>query len=170
MVAKVVDFLRFSGAVKRYHTWPVLRADTVGEHTWNVLRIYVELFGPPAPEVTVYVIHHDSPEVYTGDPPFPIKRDNPDVKAGYDRMEREFEERHGLSGGELSPDDRIRVKVCDLIDMWEFGMVEMAMGNTLAENIVLRTSENVERLSQGLSERERDKVRNYLHSTREKLR
>lgn len=170
MVAKIVDHLRFSGAVKRYHTWPVIRADTVGEHTWNVLRIYVELFGPPAPSVTTYVVHHDSPEVYTGDPPFPIKRDNPDVKAGYQRMEREFEETHGLSGEGLSPDDRIRVKVCDLIDMWEFGMVEMAMGNTLAENIVLRTSENIERMSQALSERERDAVRKCMHSTREKLR
>lgn len=170
MAPKVTDFLRFSGAVKRYHTWPVLRADTVAEHCWNVLRIYITVFGPPPAHVTTYIVHHDSPELLTGDPPFPIKRDNPELKRVYDRLDDEFNADHGVGGEELKPDDRIRIKVCDLIDMWEFGLIECAMGNTFAERIVTRTEENALRMATALTEREYETIRKYMTSTREKLK
>ncbi len=171
MTAKVVDFLRFSGLVKRYHTWPTIQSQNVGEHTWQVMRLYVQIFGIPTSVVWLYMLHHDSPEVEIGDPPYPIKRDNPQLKYEYGRLEMQFETDHDLvRSSEISETDRTRVKICDLLEMWEFGLVEMKMGNALAENIVLRTLENALAMAEFLSPRELQAVREYVSNTEEKLR
>lgn len=169
MVAKVTDFLRFSGGVKRYHTWPTIQTQTVAEHTWNVLRIYYELFGPPSPEVTVYTLFHDAPELYTGDPPFPIKRDNPDLKAGYDRLDAEFMRNHRIPEIPVTDEDKIRIKVCDLLEMWEFGLVDMKMGNTLATLILTRCEDAAVEIASRLSPAEYEKVRHHIANTGRRL-
>lgn len=170
MIAKIVDFLRFSGLVKRYHTWPTIQQQNVAEHTWQVMRIYVQVFGLPNSVVWFYMLHHDSPEVFTGDPPFPIKRDNPDLKFQYDRLEADFVRDHGLiRSEEISTDDRTRVKVCDLLEMWEFGLVEERMGNRLAENITVRTLTNVLAMAEFLGPEDLARVRKYVKTTEEKL-
>jgi len=137
----VTKSLRFAGLVKRYHTWPVLREQTVAEHTWHVLRIYDKLFGLPSVDVVRAVMYHDVGEVRTGDAPFPVKRDNPDLKAAYDRVEAEH--RFALLADDpesrLSADEIRHLKICDLVEMWEFGMEEVLKGNNLAVPIVDRT-------------------------------
>lgn len=137
----VTKNLRFAGLVKRYHTWPVLREQTVADHTWHVLRIYDKLFGLSSVDLVRAALYHDIGEVRTGDAPFPVKRDNPDLKAAYNRVEREH--RVGLltyDPEQLVSDDEIRkLKICDLVEMWEFGMEETLMGNNLAVPIVDRT-------------------------------
>lgn len=128
---------RLSGLVSRYHSWPTLTHQSVGEHSWQVLRIYIEIFGPPTPEVTVYIVYHDSAEVATGDPPFPLKANNPDLKAIYDRLEHTaMVEMRGVGLPELNEQQRNRVKICDLLEMWEHGMHEITLGNTYAHPIV----------------------------------
>ena len=170
MAPKVQNYLRFAGGVKRYHSWPVLQTQTNAEHTWNVLRIFIAIFGAPSPNVTVRIVHHDSAELLTGDPPFPIKRDHPELKRIYDALEHKFEETSGILYGDVSREDALRIKVCDLIEMWEFGLVETNMGNRFAELIVIRTEENVIQLSQSLPSAEKDEVLAYMHNVKEKLR
>jgi 5'-deoxynucleotidase YfbR-like HD superfamily hydrolase len=135
--------LRFAGLVKRYHTWPVLREQTVAEHTWHVLRIYDKLFGLPSVEVVRAIMYHDVGEVRTGDAPFPAKRDNPDLKKAYDRVESEH--RLKLLGADpelaVSENDLRKLKICDLVEMWEFGMEEYLKGNNLAIPIIDRTKQ-----------------------------
>lgn len=143
------DSLRYAGLVKRYHTWPVIREQTVAEHTWHVLRIYDQLFGLPSVNLVRAVMYHDVGEVKTGDAPFPVKRENPDLKAAYDRIEADH--RHKLLRGD-DPEDKItadehrRLKMCDLLEMWEYGTEERAKGNTFAQPIIDRTLEVVYQL------------------------
>lgn len=144
--------IRLAGQVKRYSTWPVLHTQSTGEHSWQVLRIYIEIFGAPSPDVTIYIVHHDSAELVVGDPPFPLKSKNQDLKDIYDRLEADaIQEMRGECLPVLSSDERTMVKVCDLLEMWEFGQQELRMGNSYAQPIVDDTRTAVNKIIRGWS-------------------
>ena len=108
---------RMAGDVRRYHTWPVHHQQTIAHHSWNVARILLEIW-PDAPRsAIVYAITHDLGEVGTGDIPFPIKRENPDLKAIMDRLEHAVVEGLGLEIPELDPQWTTAMKICDLLEM-----------------------------------------------------
>jgi hypothetical protein len=71
---------RTAGGVQRYHTWPVLRPQTVAEHTWNVMRIWWQVYGPMSPQVSTYLLWHDAGEGQAGDVQFGAKRRYPELK------------------------------------------------------------------------------------------
>lgn len=136
----VTDDAYHAGRVKRYHTWAVHHQQTVGEHCWQVALVYEQIWGAPSAEVERWIRHHDTTELVVGDPPFPVKANSPALKAEYDRMEQGAQDRLGIVVMELNDRDRARVKVCDLLEMMRFGMMEREMGNLLAVPIVVRTA------------------------------
>lgn len=125
--------------VKRYHTWPVLHTQTVAEHSARVGTLYVEVFGLPRAEVLYHILHHDSGEFYAGDPPFPVKRKFPSLQRGHAEAEAEGYRVLDVMLPDLAAFEARRVKVADLLEMHEFGVVEMTMGNRYAEPIVRDT-------------------------------
>lgn len=137
--AKIMSCPRLAGAVTRYHTWSMIRRETIAEHSWNVLRIYATIFGDPAPHITKYIIWHDCGEYATGDLPFPVKSKNPGVKEELDKLEEQQLVRMGVVLPYLEPIEKKRIKACDLLDMYETGTVEVLMGNQFAETIVKDT-------------------------------
>lgn len=128
-----------AGTVVRYHTWPTLRKPTVAEHCWRVAGIYVELFGLPNAEVLYYCLHHDSGELWAGDLPFTSKNNVPGLREAMDASEAQGLERLGITLPELLPMEQRRVKIADLLEMFEFGFQELTMGNKFAEPIVRDT-------------------------------
>lgn len=159
----VVRSPRLAGRVRRYHTWPTLQDQTNADHTWHVMRIYWQVFGPLSPEVSTHLLWHDGGELAVGDPPFPTKARDPILKERYDLAERAAlreiaGEMAARASAALSPTERLRCKVCDLLEMTEFGVLEMALGNTLAEPIVRDTWEAITGMWAGLSADERDRV------------
>lgn len=130
---------QLAGRVKRYHTWPVHHLQTVGEHSARVATLYVELFGIPRAEVLYYILHHDSGEFSAGDPPFPVKQIFPEYKRGHVAAEKMGLDKLGVELPDLAQFETNRVKVADLAEMHEFGVVEMTMGNKYAEPIVRDT-------------------------------
>jgi hypothetical protein len=139
---------RLAGEVLRYHTTPMHHRQTVGEHTWQCMRIYWQIWGPLPSELTTYFIWHDAGELACGDLPFPVKANNPELKEAMDMLEDEAVEK--MAGGKpnniLSAKLKIRAKACDLIDMHECGLTEVAMGNKFAQPIVDDTFAALERL------------------------
>lgn len=144
---------RLAGLVKRYHAWPTLRQQTTGEHTWQVMRIYYEVFGPPEPDVAVYMLHHDAVEIRTGDGAFNAKRDHAFFKAAFDEAERL--EAPKLFGSQQAADAALpaigtiakrRIKLCDLLEMWEFGREELKMGNQYAHPIINDTMAGIKNI------------------------
>lgn len=133
---QVVKDVRLAGLVSRYHSWPTLNDQSVGEHSWQVARIYHQMFGQPSSLVYTYILYHDAPELATGDPPFPTKSRNPTLKAIYADMEQDALEAMHIIIAPLDPQDALKVKICDLIEMWEFGTHELMMGNQLAQPII----------------------------------
>lgn len=127
---------RFAGEVVRYHIWPTTRPQTIASHTWQVMRIWYQIFGPLPPEISTYLLWHDAGEIYTGDLPFMFKREHPEIKDILTPAEDRAINRMGGSLPELDADLKLKTKLCDLIEMLEFGIVELAFGNSLALPIV----------------------------------
>jgi hypothetical protein len=161
----VLKRARFAGEVVRYHTWPMLRRQSVGEHTWQCIRIYWQIWGALPPELSTYFIWHDAGELACGDLPFPVKARNPVLKEAMDALEDAAVERMGGVNVPLAPALITRAKACDLIDMHECGIVEMAMGNRFAQPIVEDTFAALEKLA--LSPEDGNAVFKYL--AKEKL-
>lgn len=133
---------RMGGEVVRYHGWPTHRKQTVADHTFHVMRIYWHVFGGLPPAVSAYLIFHDLSEVATGDLPHPIKRNNPKLKEVFDgledavlvRMIGEARARQVLT--RVADVERVRMKACDLLEMWEFAQIESHMGSEFADPII----------------------------------
>lgn len=163
---------RLALLVKRYHTWPVLREQSVGEHTCQIFRIWWLTWGPPRPEVTTAILWHDAGEIGGGDVPFPAKRNDPLLKSAHDAVEDKAV--LAMTGSELVFDqcaeltdsERIRIKICDLLEMHEYGKQEMMMGNRMAEPIVLDTFEAIRELERGLNPAELVRLRFYQNTGR----
>lgn len=160
----IVKNSRFAGNVQRYHTWPTINQQSVAEHTWQMLRIWFHMWGPPPPDVTVVIVFHDAGEVLAGDRPFMAKRRSPELKAILDKLEDEAVEEMGgpKAGLRLTPYDTLRIKFCDWLEMMEFGLVEMAMGNNLCQPVVNACSELIYSKIAQLSDEDRAALNNYM--------
>jgi 5'-deoxynucleotidase YfbR-like HD superfamily hydrolase len=113
----------------RYHTWPMLKEQTVGEHSCRVALIYLQLFGLPRAEVLEYILKHDLGELGAGDVPFYSKRRVPALKEASNAAEALGLEDLGLKLPELSKEEWFQFKVADLCEMYERGKIEYRMGN-----------------------------------------
>ena len=160
----VTDSTRLAGLVMRYHTHPTLHPQSVGEHTWQVMRLYWELYGDLPPEVSSYILWHDASELYTGDIPFPVKARNPKLKSLMDDMEDHqlarmigVDRQQEVLGG-VTELQRVRMKLCDLLDMHEHGHHEMMLGNQFAIPIVEDTAGAIVALVLQVPDTERDMV------------
>jgi len=161
---KLLSTARLAGEVVRYHTWPMHHRQTVGEHTWQCMRIYWQIWGALPPELSTYFIWHDAGELACGDLPFPVKSRDPKLKAAMDKLEDDAVRRMGGSHVVVTPLLKLRAKACDLIDMHECGRVEVAMGNKLAQPIVDDTFAALEKLT--LSPEDSNAIFKYLTERR----
>lgn len=130
--------LRLAGQVKRYHTWPTISQQSVGEHSWQVYRIYHELFGIVPEDTAEYIIFHDAGELVAGDIPYPLKSQDPLLKHRMDEHEQKALGEMGLNLPVLSDNEKLRVKLCHLLEMMEFGLHEEALGNRYGKPIADR--------------------------------
>jgi hypothetical protein len=106
------------------------------------MRIWFHIWGPMPPAVSTHLLLHDAPELSSGDIPHIAKRDAPEIRGPLNRLEALACERMGIPNPNeegLKGIDRVKFKVCDLVEMLEFAIVEMAMGNNLAQPIVENT-------------------------------
>lgn len=136
--SRFIPELRESGLVQRYHCWRTLNRQSVGEHTWQVMRIILHIHPYASRELLVAAMFHDAAEVRTGDIPLYAKRNRPDFKASLDSLEEEALQ--DMLPPELNQPlslfEQKLLKVADLIEMGEFAREEMEMGNRTAEPIL----------------------------------
>jgi hypothetical protein len=136
-----------AGRVKRYSTWPTLHQQTIGEHCWRVAGIFVEIFGMPRAEVLYFTLHHDSGELWAGDLPFGIKKAVVGLKDCMNMAEQIGLQYLGIKLPELTKSELVQVKICDLLEMHEFGKIEIDMGNKYAFPIIKDTLYLAQRLA-----------------------
>ena len=125
----VIRSVAMAGRTKRYHTWPTIKEQTVGHHSWRIAMIYIQLFGTPRAEVLEYILKHDLGELFAGDVPFYAKRRCADLKEALNKAEKLGLAGLGLSLPDLFPEEWQKFKVSDLWEMYENGYIEFHMGN-----------------------------------------
>ena len=127
----------FAVCVKRFHTWNMIREQTVGQHTCRMLQIYCEIFGVPRGEVLYYGLHHDSGELFAGDNPASAKWEVPTLKQGSDDAEKVGMSKLGIEMPTLTKLEFSRIKIVDALELWEFASGDLHMGNKFARPIVV---------------------------------
>jgi 5'-deoxynucleotidase YfbR-like HD superfamily hydrolase len=162
MRGKIETSLRFAGQVERYHTWPTIRKQNIAEHTWHMLRLYERIFGSLPAVVTQYIIYHDCGELRTGDLPFGAKILWPVLGNAARMAEGEALAALGVMLPNIGDALKRRVKICDLIEMWEFGQQELSMGNTYAQPIVSDTLDAIEEVRGKMDPEDNRKVADYI--------
>lgn len=167
MIINIEEDPRHAGQISRFHTWPTHRTQSVGEHTWQVMRIMMTVdVGMCTTRLMHYAVLHDVGEM-AGDIPWPGKRNDPVLKSQCDlaegrvraAMTARWDLPH-LPG--LSDTERSFFKVCENLEMWEFGLQEVSMGNkygaVVASRMLFAADAEMQRLSPDL----RARIRKYV--------
>ncbi|HUD11471.1 MAG TPA: YfbR-like 5'-deoxynucleotidase [Candidatus Saccharimonadia bacterium] len=123
--------------VTRYHTWPRLREQSVGEHTAQVMRIMLAIYPSASVKLLTYALFHDIGEVAVGDVPYPAKNQDATIQAAFDAAELQAHigmvERFVLPAPiDISPLEKLIFKLAEYIEMWEWGLHETNLGNRYA--------------------------------------
>lgn len=122
-----------AGRVKRYHTWPTIQEQTTRDHSARVAEIYVEIWGMPRAEVLYWCLLHDKGEQFAGDSPFGGKTSVPGFREMLNQAEIIGLEKLDLTIPELTSVEYSCCKICDLLEMMEFCIVEQNLGNQYAQ-------------------------------------
>lgn len=128
--------LRASGLVKRWHTAPMNREQTVAEHSGQALSLLFMLHPDPSVALIKALLWHDSSERVVGDVPAPIRRQRPDFAAVYEDMERIVAATlHPDTCVNLMHDDRRWLKAIDVLELVLHCQDEIMLGNVHAGTI-----------------------------------
>lgn len=142
---------RSAGKVTRFHTWERLRDQSVGEHSWQVMRILLAIWPEVPRTILVHTMYHDVGERVTGDMPYPVKAERPILKNIMDRMEEDallqMEPWGVRPTGSLSPLERAAFKLAEFIEMWEYALDELSLGNRNCALIARRCREQAVRMA-----------------------
>lgn len=106
-----------AGRVTRYHAVPTVAAQNIGHHSWGVAIIAIYICPNIHRDLLFECLMHDSAELFTGDVPFTVKRDNADIKERFDAMEdtaRVFELL--LTPIKLDDHDKAVLKMADTLE------------------------------------------------------
>lgn len=154
---------RRAGGVVRYSTWPVLKEQTNGQHTWQVMRILHDIWPEVTARAMVAALHHDSGELGSGEIPYPHKANNPELKAIMDSLEIASLADQGIVVPDPGPEWRWRIKTADLVEMFEHGLDEIVMGNRYGIPIVRAMEDNLRaRVDSHDNAADRQAVADYL--------
>jgi 5'-deoxynucleotidase YfbR-like HD superfamily hydrolase len=120
--------------VARYHTCPTIQQQTIGEHVAQLLRITMTIWPNPPRHFVAHILCHDMPEVCLGDPPYPSKRIHRALKDAMTGAEgavmRDMRGQWSVPEyTELSEAEHRIFKLFEYIEMWEFLLNEIELGN-----------------------------------------
>lgn len=133
---------RDAGNVQRYHVKRTHRRQTVAEHTFGMLMLVKQVLAHTEinPDRVVlmynYILHHDLPELMTGDIPAPIKRAHPTLGPMLDSIEADM---HPLYlDAAMTPGELALIKWADRMELVLWCLEEVRMGNTYCTTTVAR--------------------------------
>lgn len=128
--------------ISRYHSWAVHRTQSTGEHSAQIMRILLSIWPDCPRRMLVHAVTHDIGEM-AGDIQWPYKQKVPGLKELADRAEHmvreEMREAFPMPPIVALSDYEERVfKICEYLEMWEYGLREANMGNKYAHAISMR--------------------------------
>jgi 5'-deoxynucleotidase YfbR-like HD superfamily hydrolase len=134
---------RRAGQIPRYGVFPHVSRQTTGEHSWQVMRLLLAIWPDCPRHVLVHGLVHDVGELWAGDCSWHAKRSNKLLKAALDVSEdeahRAMAKRWQLPGVQvLSEMDRAVFKAAETLEMLEWALHEINMGNRYAALVAQR--------------------------------
>lgn len=134
---------RDAGAVKRYHVKRTHRTQTIAEHTFGMLMLVKQVTEGMAEYglqslATLYnaILHHDLPELMTGDVPAPIKRVHPELGPLMDSIEQDLYPLY--RDYTLTQEEAALLKWADRMELVLWCLEEFRMGNTFVLDTIRR--------------------------------
>ena len=134
MIEVIADKIRGGNRVKRYHTVDILVPETVGHHSANVAMLCALVVGKPSANLLLAALTHDSVEQFTGDIPATAKWFSEALNSDLKDMEKA----HEFYKVELTPEEEVVLKQCDMLDLCFKCLEEARMGNREAVAILNR--------------------------------
>lgn len=140
-ILQIVLHQRDAAAVKRYHVKRTLRQQTVGEHTFGVLMllrmVLPDDYDPDKTAVLlVATMHHDLPELVTGDIPAPVKRRFPALNSLLDQIECSADNLY--FDFPLTAEEKVMLKWADTMELVLWCMEERELGNRNMDRTISR--------------------------------
>lgn len=118
-----------AGAVTRWHTWPTIKPQDLATHSWGVAMIVAQI-APGRHDLLLPALAHDLAESYTGDSPYTVKRDSPELKEILNFLEDEFNTSHDLPRyNALEGLDAHILKWADMYELYLYANREFQLGN-----------------------------------------
>lgn len=127
----LIDFIYMGGAVRRFHTLPIHKDDTVSQHSFGVAWFCWLLTSKrPSAGLLMAALAHDLAEQHTGDIPAPAKRAL-GIKEQFDTFEDEVLLANGMLNfnDALTMADKRTLKIADCMDGAMRCIHEVRMGN-----------------------------------------
>lgn len=145
----LTDDPRAALEIARYHTWRCIRRQSVGEHSAQIARIMLTVWPRCPRRLLIHAIGHDMDEM-VGDIPYPFKKNFPELASGMKKASFEIRRRQRETCGippdvVLSAHEQRFFKLCEYIEMWEFGISEQQMGNEYAKLVTERMMAEIRR-------------------------
>ena len=129
--------VRTGGGVRRCHGIRHHGEYRVDSHSWGVAVLMLLLWPEDFPRLAAVCLVHDVPEAWVGDAPAPTKRYSPEVKRVYSELERLISRELGIPyDGDLSPEDKEKLKTCDLLELYLWAAEQVYGGNNHARCIL----------------------------------
>lgn len=134
-------FAFHAGKVQRFHTAPMIKPQSVGEHVYGVQVILHYLYrGDPPNDVLLAALRHDMAEYYLGDLPAPAKWRFPGLAAQYETAEGHLlQQEHACYNSISIPHEELRALKCaDMLDLLLQSLYELQLGNQTALDLIMR--------------------------------
>ncbi len=126
-----------TGGVRRCHTTPSFEYQSIGQHSWGVAMIILNLHPDPSLQLIKAALQHDMAEMWLGDVPATAKWRFSNLATSYREAEETIEAENNLSV-ELIENELIWLKAADILELALWSRLQIKMGNTLYEPILGR--------------------------------
>ena len=126
-----VWFAYMAGQVRRWHNNPhIIRQQDVIQHSGG-MATWISLLHPdPSVKLLKAALHHDLPELVTGDMPGWAKRNNPELETLLQRLEDKVNDKFLLvTEADLTEEEIRWLRSCDLFDAWLFALQNVVASN-----------------------------------------
>lgn len=149
----MIEFIYGGGAVKRFHTLPMLKEDTVAQHSFGVAWFcYLLSNSDLSVPLLMSALSHDIAEQHTGDIPAPAKR-GLGIKEQFDQYEFTILQKAGIPVFVLTDAEARTLKMADCMDGAMRCIMELKMGNHFMYPVLSRFVNYIEELTPTPQER-----------------
>lgn len=127
--------MRECSHVERCHTLPHVGSYTDGQHSHDMVSLYLVLCPKPSLEVVKAIHVHDYGERWVGDLPAPTKWAEPEIGRILQRLEAGCISRLGFETT-LTTTEMEWLKALDGLEVFLWAQDQVAMGNRNAQNVI----------------------------------